>query len=261
MTHEIHPLIPVPKLSVKDQERIYKKLMEEKPKPVANIQNGFYMIDLQLILQSTTPEYRSFLRDAGYGDLDACSHLDIAKNMLRIDQDVRDAAARNGITLTGKDNDYVIDINQTNARKIVEAMGYKLLTVALMYKLFIPYIEDLAHQGNEEAQVTLDEMVNTQAEWLEDLILDKNKVKIGTKEKTIMLPQTDGYFDITDINQFGYPTAVRDSGEFPYWFPRRNREAAICVSNSGRCLNLDMEPFLSSFFGKWLWVRLAKLKC
>ncbi|MBI2672771.1 hypothetical protein HYX19_00775, partial [Candidatus Woesearchaeota archaeon] len=54
MTHEILPLIPVPKLSVEDQERIYKKLMEEKPKPVVNVQNGFYRIDLQLILQSTT---------------------------------------------------------------------------------------------------------------------------------------------------------------------------------------------------------------
>ncbi len=30
MTHEIRPLIPVPKLSVEDQKRIYKKLMEEK---------------------------------------------------------------------------------------------------------------------------------------------------------------------------------------------------------------------------------------
>ncbi|MBI2673243.1 hypothetical protein HYX19_03215 [Candidatus Woesearchaeota archaeon] len=257
MTHEIRPLIPVPRLSVQDQERIYKKLMEEKPKPVASVQNGFYRIDAQLILQSTTPEYRSFLRDAGYGNVDINSHLDIAKSMLRIDQNVRDAAARSGITfLITDDNNYVVKISQTNARKLVESLGYRLLTTDLMYSLFIPYIKDLAQKDDAEAKATLDEMVNTKAEWLEDLILDKNKLKIGAKEKAIILPQTDGRFDKTDINQFGYPSAVKDSGEFIYSFPGSDKIAAIRFLNSKLSLNLYREP--SSGYN-WLGVRLTKL--
>ncbi|MBI2672940.1 hypothetical protein HYX19_01650 [Candidatus Woesearchaeota archaeon] len=256
MTHEIKPLIPVPRLTEADMERIYKKLMEEKPKPVANVQKGFYRINLQLILQSTSSSYRIFLRDAGYGDLDACLYLSIAKNMLRIDQDVRDAAARCGITLTDKDNYYVSDISQTNARKLVESMGYKLLTTALMYRLFIPYIKDLAQQGNLEAKKTLDEMVNTKAEWLEDLILDKNKVKIGSREEEIFLTQTDGRFDRTDINQFGYPVVVKDRiGEFSYSSPKAGEMAA----NRGGSLGLGIcgKPSLKY---NWLGVRLAKIK-
>ncbi len=255
MTHEIKPLIPVPKLSVEDQKRIYKKLMEDKPKPVANVQNGFYRIDLQKILSNTTPEYRSFLRDAGYEDLDACSHLDIAKNMLRIDQNVRNAALRNGITLTGNDNDYVVNINQIDARKLVESMGYKLLTTGLMYKLFIPYIKYLARQGNVEAQATLDEMI-TKEEWLEDLILDRKIVKIGIKEKEITLPQTYGGFDRTDINQFGYPTAVKGSGDFNYWFPRGDEMAAFRDLCSSLSLNIANGPSVNTVN---LGVRPAKV--
>ncbi len=266
MTHEIRPLIPVPKLSVEDQIRIYKKLMEDKPKSVANVQDGFYRIDLQEILSNTRPEYRRFLKEADYGDLDACSHLDIAKNMLRIDQNVRDAATRSGITLTGNDNDYVVNINQINARKLVESMGCKLLTTKLMYSLFIPYIKDLAQKDNAEAKTTLDEMVNIEAEWLEDLLLYKNlfspyyQVKIGIKERAIILPQTDGRFDRTNINQFGYPTAIKDKtdiGEFYYWGPGRGENAAFRYSNSELGLKLNVWP---SIVGSGLGVRLAKIK-
>ncbi len=209
---------------------------------VVNLQNGFYQIDRQRILSATTPAYRQFLREAGYGDLDACSAIGFAKEMLKIDPDVRQAAARVNLDLTGSDGDYVVDINQPDARKLVEAMGCKLPTVGLMYPLILPYIKDLASQGNAEAQATLKEMTDTKAEWLEDLVLDKTKLKIGTQERRLVLPDKDGRFDRQDINEFGYPARVKDSGEFYYWYPRGNERAAIRGGGSGLSLNLNGGP-------------------
>src|SRR3989338_8722382 len=146
------------------------------PPAVANLNNGFYQIDKARILRATTPAYRKFLRGSGYGDLDSCSRIEIAKGVLKYDQDVRDAGTRASLNLTGTDGQYVVNIDHPNARSLVEALGYKVPTVGLMYRVFIPYIKDLVQQNNAEAQVTLNEMTDTsvgKAEWLEDLILDK----------------------------------------------------------------------------------------
>ena len=224
-----------------------------------NLQNVLYQIDKPTILRATTPDYRKFLRDSGYGDLDSCSHLGVAKGILKYNQDVRQTAQRAGLALNGNDGDYVIDISHPNARKLVEALGYKVLTTALMYKLFIPYIKDLAQSGNAEAQATLNEMTDTsagKAEWLEDLVKDKKKVLIGTKEKKLTLPDKDGRFDRADINEFGYPTKVKDSGEFYYWYPKDNERAVIRGGVSELGLGLGGEP---SLVGGGLGVRPAKI--
>ena len=51
---------------------------------------------------------------------------------------------------------------------------------------------------------------------MEDLILNKNKVKIGSREIVLSLPSGNGaYFDKSDINEFGYPNTVnQQQGEF-----------------------------------------------
>ncbi len=225
---------------------------ERNPQPapsptpaVFNLQNGLYLIDKPRILAATTPAYRKFLKDSGYGDLNACSAIGFAKGVLRIDLAVRNAAAGVNLNLQGNDGDYVVNINHPNARKLVEALGYKVPTVGLMYHLFIPYIKNLADQGNAEAQATLDEMTNAstgKAEWLEDLILDKTRLKIGTKERRLSLPDKDGRFDRADISEWGYPVAVKDSGEFYYWHPRGNEVAAFRDWDSGLVLLLSGEP-------------------
>ena len=156
-------------------------------------------------------------------------------------------------------NGYVNRINQENARKLVKKLGnYKLLTTGLMYRLVIPYIKDLAQQGNIEAQVTLKEMIYTplgKAEWLEDLVLDKTRLKIGTQKRTISLPDRDGRFDRVDINEFGYPAQVEDSGEFHYWYPRYNENPAVRSGDSGLDLGLGSGPSIEV---SRLGVRLAK---
>ena len=220
-----------------------------------NIQNGSYHLDRSYIHDHTTADYRTFLRDAGYGDLDSCSHIEIAKNVLKLDSTVTEAARRAGISVQANGNNYVASINQINGRKLVESMGHKLLTTQLMYGMFIPYIKDLAQNGNAEAQLTLDEMTN-KAEWLEDLVKDKKKVCIGTKEKKLSLPDRDGRFDRQDIGEFGYPTSVKAAGEFHYWYPRGDEIAAIRSWFSVLGLILNGEP---SVVGGGLGVRPQKI--
>ena len=223
------------------------------------MQNGFYQIDKPRIVAATSPAYRKFLRESGYGDLDSCSRIEIAKGVLKYDQAVRDAGTRAGLNLTGADRQYVVNIDHPNAKKLVEALGYKVPTVGLMYRLFIPYIKDLVQQNNAEAQVTLNEMTDTstaKAEWLEDLILDKTRLKIGTQERIIVLPDKNGSFDRADINECGYPISVKSSGEFYHWHVSGDERAAIRNGNPELSLNLDRGPSIED---DGLGVRLAKI--
>src|SRR3989338_4286860 len=242
-----------------DLEKLPDAPNPPQPPAVVNLSNGFYQIDKARILAVTSPEYRKFLRESGYGDLDSCSGIGFAKSFLRYDQSVRDAAARAGLFHTGNDGDYVVNINHPDARKLIEALGYKVPTVGLMYRLFIPYIKELAQSGNAEAQATLNEMKGIpvgKAEWLEDRILDYNRLLVGKTERAIFLPDKDGSFDRADINDFGYPTSVKRSGEFYRGQPGGNERAAIRNRGSEVDLNLSWGP---SFKDDRLGVRPSKI--
>src|SRR3989344_9403753 len=194
--------------------------------------NDFYLIPKELILQSTSKEYRNFLKEAGYGDLDSCEGLLIEKKISKT------------------------NINWYNGKKFVEDQGYKLLTTALMYKVFIPFIKDLAKKGNKDAEETLKEMINSKAEWLNDLILNKNTLKIENKEIELDLPQQDGIVDRAELNQFGYPYQLQNKGEFYYWYPRGDKIAVVRDRGSGLGLVLVRVP--SDAYGV-LGVRRAKI--
>ena len=177
-------------------------------------ESRFYFIPKELILSSTTQNYRTFLKEAGYGDLDSCEGILIEKKISKT------------------------NITWYEGRKLVEDQGYKLLTTALMYKVFIPWIKSQASKGNKDAQKTLKEMINSKAEWLNDLILNKNTLKIENKEVKLSLPQKDGRFDRDDLNEFGYPLKVEDKGEFHYWYPRGDK--MVVIRNWGFELGLDI---------------------
>lgn len=248
--------IPVNPISVLED-----KLYKDNGLFSATFQKGFYVFDRKQILKATTSEYRKFLKDAQYGDIDNCTELRVAKGILKWDQGVRDLAGKldlkyNKKRLTGNDGEYVVNINQTDGRRLVNGFGYNLLTTGLMYKLFIPYIKQEAQNGNADAQATLDEMISTKAEWLEDLVLGKNKVKIGSKEQSISIPQKDGKFDRVDLNEFGYPKTTKQTGEFNYWFPRVSERAVIRNWNSVLGLICNRGP---GYVDDGLGVRLAKI--
>ncbi len=215
----------------------------------------YFYIPREHVLERTTTKYRNFLKEADYMDLEVGNGLLVARRMLRIDPLVREIAAARDIPLYGKDSEILARINHSDARSIVDALDRKILTTGLMYQVFIPFIKDLAKQGNTEAQATLDEMVTAKAEWLEDVVLNKNTIKIGNTNKQLNLPQTDGRFDRTDMHVFGYPTNVQQNGEFYYWFPRGNKRAAIRDWGSGLGLGLDWGPSIEV---DWLGVRVAK---
>ena len=221
--------------------------------PTGSIVNGVYVFDNHQLVQATTPVYRKFLKESGYADLDSCLKLEVSKGVLRYDQNVRDNAARVGLGLNGTDGDYVVSINQINGRKLVEGLGGKLLPTQLMYNLFIPYIKSEASKGNAEAQATLKEMIDTKAEWLEDLIVNESsgilrqktrKIKICNNSVPITLVEDkDGIFDMSDMNGFGYPINVKDTGgEFRYWHPNGDERAAIRNRSSELGLGLYGEP-------------------
>ncbi len=228
---------------------------------LAKQQNGFYIIGKPRILAATTPAYRKFLREAGYGDLDSCSAIGFAKNILGIDQTVRDAAARVNLNLQEDNIGSISNITHLNARKLVKALRYRLPTVRLMYKLFIPWIKKQAQNGNPEAQATLERMTGeltttAKAEWLEDLILDRTRLKIGTQERTLTLPDKDGYFDRSQVSELGYPTSVKCRGEFYHWHVSGDKRAAFRYRGSELDLGLNWEP---SFAGDYLGVRPVKI--
>ena len=79
---------------------------------------------------------------------------------------------------------------------------------------------------------------------MEDLILNKNKVKIGSREIVLSLPSGNGaYFDKSDINEFGYPNTVnQQQGEFRYWAPNRAENAVIRGRDFGLGLLCDWVP-------------------
>ena len=182
----------------------------------------------------------------------------IEKGILRADDNIAQVIQNNRIAAVIEDNTkYITIINQNNGRKLVESLGYRLPTTAIMYSLFIPHIKLLAEQGDLEAKKTLEEMVNTKAEWMDDLILNGNKVKIGSREKQLVLPSENGaYFDRSDINEFGYPNAInQQQGEFRYWAPNEDERAVIRFSSSVLGLVCSWVPS-----GSYVWVGVRRAK-
>ena len=202
---------------------------------------------------------KRFLEESGYApDLDRASGLAIEKGILRADDNIVQVIQNNRIAAEIEDNTkYITSINQTDGRKLLETLGYKLPTTAVMYKLFIPHIKLLAEQGDKEAKKTLEEMVKTKAEWMEDLILNRNTVRIGSREKQLVLPERNCvYFDKSDINEFGYPNAVKSqAGEFRYWAPNGNKRAVVRSRLSVLDLGCSWVPSVSV---GWVGVRRAK---
>ena len=58
------------------------------------------------------PKYRQFLRESGYGDLDSCSRIEVAKGMLKYNRNVRDK-----YSLNVADGTYVVSINEKHEKK------------------------------------------------------------------------------------------------------------------------------------------------
>ena len=244
------------------------QLSQKHKKITAVSDKDFYKFSMKQVKETLSPDYLKFLKESGYvTKLRKASGLMIAKRILKTDDEIRKLINKNNIEAYIEDNkNYIVYINQTSGRRLVNLLGYQLPTAGIMYKLFIPYLKQSAKLGNKETKATLNEMTNEQtgkAEWLEDLILDNNKVKIGNKKRRISLSQRDGRYDISALNEFGHPDPVgefgnpyqvENYGEFYYFFIRKKELAAIRGRKAGG-LSLHEGPFA---YGEDLGVRFAK---
>lgn len=207
---------------------------EKKPEPIVSseiLQKDFYIIPKDYLLHKISKPYRDFLKLSGYMDLDSADCLLIEKKIFNT------------------------EIDQLEGKKLVESQGYKLLTVGLMYLVFIPYIKDQAKSKNKEAQTTLKEMVKY-GEWMEDSISNQDVLKIGSNEIQLKLPKNEGYFNSGDINYLGYPEVIKSSGEYHY--RQRDFGSVITLRSNGSNLGLDLHWF-SNNVHKRIGIRRVKI--
>src|SRR3989338_11112620 len=202
-----------------------------------------YVFRKNEIIEALTPEYLAFLREADIADITKTPNLFVAKSILRKDVRVEEIVSNKKINCK-YDNNNVVSISQPNSRKLVYSLGCIILPTGIMYKLVIPSLKQAAKDKNESAKETLEEMTQGYAEWLEDRVLNYNRLLVGSARAEITLPKKSGEFDRADINEFGYPTQVKAAGEFYHWHVSGDERAAIRCRYSGLDLNLDRGSFL-----------------
>ena len=188
---------------------------EPEPSPNTGIvqlsDDNFYKFPRSFLQSSLPIEYRIFLKNAGWADLDSASHLGIAKSMLRINANVRKAAEGSDLIVQGNEGDYLVSINHPQARHVTMRMGGKILPTGIMYNLFIPYLKAEKAKGDTQAAETLKEMIEKKAEWMEDVIKDVNTLCIGRARKILSIPTANGlYFNKGDLNIYGYPIVTNN---------------------------------------------------
>jgi len=217
----------------------------------------FYKFPIYYVNQNLSLDYINLLKNSGYApEIDKASGLMISKKMLSVNADVRLSALYNSFDFKVSNKDYLVKINQTDGRKLVESLGYKLPTAAIMYKLFIPYLKNMV-ELSKEAKATLEEM-STKIEWLDDEIIDQEIIKIGDIETKLNILKQVGSFNKADLNDFGYPNVVKedlDQGEYNYWPPKGNKNAVIRNQSSSFSLDCNWKAHDSDSV---LGVRLVK---
>ena len=206
------------------------------------------------IREVLSPEYIEFLKEAGYVDLDKTPNLFVAAKLLRMDDKVRDACNASGIiTDIYSPNQEVNYINWEQGRKLINHLGGKLLTEALMYQLIIP---SLKKESNSQAKKTLYEMVEKCAELMEDEIFNRRKLKIGKSYRNLEQLPRSGYFDSSDLNEFGYPKVTKESGEFCLYNDLGlERVAVVRIWGPELSLFLNWSP---TYMDSKLGIRFAK---
>jgi len=204
--------------------------------------NSNYRFNADEVGSVVSSGYKAFLRDAGYVDLDITPNLFVVSSMLRVDDRVAECAAKQNIGLYHKSDNVISRINQYDGRMLVNGLGGVLLTNAFMRSLVIPSIKDASKKGEKFADSTLNEMVNDYAEFTEDSIKERRRLVIGNAERDIELKKGSGYFNRSDIDEYGFPTTFRGDGKFMYWNNNNCDIAVIRNRSSGLNLSLSGTP-------------------
>jgi len=181
----------------------------------------FFTISRKEVLATLAPETVEFYRGAEY--------LDLTSGDLNV-----------GIEPVTDDSGKILDnISYVEGKKIITEMGFQLPSVALMYQVIIPYLMKNSLEDRKLGKA-LESMVNN-FEFLEDVIIQKGEIenkyalhlRIGERETSLNLPhevkssgdpkfwdyQVNGSFDLTDLNDLGFPIVLKDKGKLKYWGP------------------------------------------
>jgi len=199
-------------------------------------QNKFFTIPRAEVLTRLPEETISFYQDANY--------LDLTTGNLHVSRD-----------LIGTNGKIVDNVDRDQGKITVNNQGLQLPSAALMYKVIIPHLRAQASQ-DENLKKVLESMSIT-FEFLEDIVIQVGhqrmardertfwdeigkpphesyalRLKVGNKEIPIALPykikgtdrkfwdyDVNGQYNLGDLNAFGFPTTLRENGEFKYWGP------------------------------------------
>ncbi|KHO54257.1 hypothetical protein J4476_00690 [Candidatus Woesearchaeota archaeon] len=207
-----------------------------------------YVFESEDIKQVITDEYVEFLKKAGYVNLAEKPRLFVARELLRLDEEVE----RVSKDLGTDDERRIFGINQENARELVNRLDGNLLPNGFMRRLVIPKIEYLAGQGIKQAKITYNEMEEI-GEFLTDRIINRSQVRIGNEGKMLTLPE--GYKRFDKVNDFGYPTTFTSEGRHGYYGPTQDENIVTRNGDSALSLSLSGIPPCTS---RMIGVRYAK---
>lgn len=185
-------------------------------------ENQFFIIPKDEVLAVLAPETVNFYQRAKYLDLTS-GDLHVSTDLLRSNWKLLD------------------NIDYEEGRRIVQEHNLQLPSVALMYLVIIPYLK--RHQSDKKLGNVLRSM-NHNCEFLEDVVIQNDgieessdsayglKLKVGNRKTALLLPhkieeeagkfwnyEVSGSFSLEDLNDLGFPTALKDKGEFMYWGP------------------------------------------
>lgn len=213
--------------------------------------NG-YVFSPEEVLSVVSVEYKIFLKDAGYVDLDLTANLFVCAGMLMPDDVVREKARNGDIDYVVNEIGLVSKVTQNDGKRLINSLGGVLLTTGLMRRLFIPKVK--THKDDTLPKSTLKELLFYQ-EFVEDRIykgsrteiLEDDRIVIGGAERKIVLPESAGDFDFEHLNDYGYPTKVhkRKRIRSSYYTPpfRHSDEGSVVTSGGGKHIDLFLDNY------------------
>ena len=188
----------------------------------------FYKYSKVQLEEKLSKEYIGFLEEADLVQWAKLDFLFIAKRLLEVDNNVRQVATLQGIKISkGYKGNVLANISQENAKNLLDQIGYIMPPTGIMYRLFIPDMEEKSNSC-EETKETLRQMIKDYAELMIDRTLGQKTLRINNAQREIILPNHDGYFSKEDLNEFGYPEKVKlDNGEYRYLYDVNGDECGV----------------------------------
>ncbi|MFA4886886.1 MAG: hypothetical protein WC595_01610 [Candidatus Nanoarchaeia archaeon] len=207
-------------------EELEREIISEEEKrtfsvPYSLPDSEFYFFPKETILERTTWEYRHFLLESGYGNLEDCQGVMIGKRFLKSERKLRELATQRSITFSSTKDGHMGFSEWKEARRMVRELGYRMVPSGIWYQILQPHLIEVKEKSRwwqREVKRGMKE-IEKESEWLADYLSGPNQVLVGNKitAAKMMLLETDskkgkGIHDfvvmnssLTQLSDFGYP--------------------------------------------------------